>query len=490
MGGYLWKPIQDLPSDWSRFALPELESLKRIWWERKAQLEHSESLRAFHDRLRREWAIETGIIEGLYTIDRGTTRLLIEKGIEASLIPHGATSKPVDQVVAIVRDQEEVLSGLFDFVGGTRRLSTSYLRQLHQALTAHQESVRAVDGLGRLVEVPLLRGEWKRHSNNPTRPEGDVHEYCPPEQVASELDRLMAMHNDHEALGVSPEVEAAWLHHRFTQIHPFQDGNGRVARALASLVFIKAGWFPLVVTRDEREEYLAALEQADQGDLQPLVTFFGRLEKAAFLQALSLSEQVLEDQSLRSILDSVADKLAARRHAELQRFRGVFEISAQLEEAGALEMGQVEAQLRQRLGEESRTLALSVERSQETTDHFFRRQIIAAARRLGYFADTRTYRSWVRLRIRETSGDQQQMNLVVSFHALGRDFLGVMAASAFVEFRDRGEDGETAVDGPHLACREPFEFTYLEPAAGVVARFRTWVRQAILLGLDQWLRQL
>ena len=51
--------------------------------------------------------------------------------------------------------------------------------------------------------------------------------------------------------GVPVEVEAAWLHHRFTQIHPYQDGNGRVARALASLLFIKAGWFPVVVTRDD-----------------------------------------------------------------------------------------------------------------------------------------------------------------------------------------------------------------------------------------------
>ncbi len=490
MGGHLWEPVADLPVDWRQLAMPELESLKEIWWERKAQLEHSESLRAFHDRLRREWAIETGIIEGLYTIDRGTTQLLIEQGIETSLIPHGATDKPVDQVVAIVRDQEEVLSGLFDFVGGSRRLSTSYIRELHQALTTHQQSVSAVDGLGRRVEVPLLRGEWKKHPNNPTRPDGDVHEYCPPEQVSSEMDRLITMHNGHEAEGVSPEVEAAWLHHRFAQIHPFQDGNGRVARALASLVFIKAGWFPLVITRDGREEYIAALEKADQGDLRPLVVVFGKLEKAAFLQALSLSEQVLEDQSLWSILNSVADKLAVRRDAELQRFQGVFEVSAQLEELCASEMVQVESQLRQKLGEESRALVVSVERSQENTNHFFRRQIITVARRLGYFADTRTYRSWVRLRIGETSGEQQQMNLVVSFHALGRDFLGVMAASAFVEFRDRGEDGETAVDGPHLACSEAFQFTYLEPAAGVVVRFRAWLHQAILLGLDQWLRQL
>ena len=45
------------------------------------------------------------------------------------------------------------------------------------------------------------------------------------------------LHRNHH--DVAPEVEAAWLHHRFTQIHPFQDGNGRIARALATLIFVK-----------------------------------------------------------------------------------------------------------------------------------------------------------------------------------------------------------------------------------------------------------
>ena len=48
---------------------------------------------------------------------------------------------------------------------------------------------------------------------NPHRPDGSVHEYCPPEQpehVAAEMDRLINMHHAHtEAV---PEVEAAWLH--------------------------------------------------------------------------------------------------------------------------------------------------------------------------------------------------------------------------------------------------------------------------------------
>ena len=98
------------------------------------------------------------------------------------------------------------------------------------------------------------------------------------------MERLLALHAEHERKGVPVEVEAAWLHHRFTQIHPYQDGNGRVARALASLMFIKAGWFPVVVTRDDRPRYIDALEVADEGDLRSLISFFVDLQKRALFK--------------------------------------------------------------------------------------------------------------------------------------------------------------------------------------------------------------
>ncbi|MGH3609855.1 MAG: Fic family protein, partial [Pseudonocardiaceae bacterium] len=79
--------------------------------------------------------------------------------------------------------------------------------------------------------------------------------------------------------GASPAVLAAWVHHRFTQIHPFRDGNGRVARLLATLVFIRAEWLPLVVRRDDRVRYLDALQEADNGDLLPLVKLFDTVQR-------------------------------------------------------------------------------------------------------------------------------------------------------------------------------------------------------------------
>src|SRR4029077_20167961 len=123
-------------------------------------------------------------------------------------------------------------------------------------------------------ERALDKGQYKTQPNSPTRPDGSVHEYCPPEHVASEMDNLITMYHRHEERGVPPEVEAAWLHHRFTQIHPFADGNGRVARAISTLVFIKAGWFPLIVKREDWTRYVEALERADRDDLRLLVALF------------------------------------------------------------------------------------------------------------------------------------------------------------------------------------------------------------------------
>lgn len=89
---------------------------------------------------------------------------------------------------------------------------------------------------------------------------------------------------------MSPEVEAAFLHHRFTQIHPFQDGNGRVARALASLVLVQTGDFPFVVKDEERESYIIALEESDKGDLTILIEIVVEKQKDLLYNVLRKSQ--------------------------------------------------------------------------------------------------------------------------------------------------------------------------------------------------------
>ena len=111
--------------------------------------------------------------------------------------------------------------------------------------------------------------------------------FRPPEHVHSEMDNLIRMHGEHAAKNIAPEVSAAWLHHRFIQIHPFQDGNGRVARSLASLVFIRAGGFPMTIrdADNEREKYIDSLEAADKGNLQPFISICAECQKRTCAKA-------------------------------------------------------------------------------------------------------------------------------------------------------------------------------------------------------------
>jgi Fic family protein len=485
--------ITNLPTNWSELASPDLDSIVHIWTEQKDRLRERDAIRAFNDRLAREWAIETGIIENVYQIDRGVTLLLIEKGLDAALIPYGASDRPAEEIVQIVKDHQSALEGLFAFVKQNRMLSKSYVCELHQVITAHHAMVPAKDTLGNLREVALLRGQFKKMPNNPMVPGKGLHEYCPPEQVESEMDQLLAWHGEHVAAGVTAEVEAARFHHRFTQIHPFQDGNGRVARALASLVLIKGGYFPLLVTRDERSEYLESLAAADQSDLAPLVALFTRIQKKCFLPALSLSHDIIKERNgLDAVVAAAIERLSTHRHEEETRQKKVFDISRLLEAQAHSKCRQIAETLHVKLQMVDSHYTATARRSEPSTEHWYRFQVVQTARKLEYFAASRTYRAWVGIRIQE----ERITNIVLSFHCVGTEFVGLMAVSAFEEYRelrssDEKDDVETgAVDGPHVVCRQPFEFSYLDAPDAVKRRFTDWLTEAITLALDQWRRQL
>ena len=483
----LWQPIEDLPSNWQDLASSELPPLVTVWNEQADSLRQSGEFQSFNEKLRREIAIETGIIERLYTIDRGITRLLIEQGINEALIPHGATDRPIRQVVSLIKDQEAAIEGLFDFVGGQRTLSNSYIKQLHQLLTQSQDSTEALDPLTeRIFPVSLIKGDWKRQPNNPLRQDGTVHEYCPPEQVASEMDTLIALHHQHSDQKVPPEIESAWLHHRFTQIHPFQDGNGRVARCLASLVFIQSSWFPLVLTRDDRAVYIAALEAADQGNLSALVNLFAKSQKQAFLRSLGLSEQVLsEARRTQVIISSIADKLRQNQSASIQeRCKKSESFATNLFDIASSRLQDVADEIRlsvQNFVSDAQVFTIPAPVG-DPRSYYHRYQIVETAKQLGYFANLRKYHTWIQLVINvETS-----TTLLLSFHALGHEYRGLLVCTACAYHRDDAEEGERNISDIQTLADSPFQFSYADEEENLVGRFKQWLEEIILTGLEYW----
>ena len=63
-----------------------------------------------------------------------------------------------------------------------------------------------------------------------------------------------------------PVVFAAQLHKRFVFIHPFKDGNGRIARLLLNTALIQDGYLVAVIPPVLRYEYIELLEKAHRDD--------------------------------------------------------------------------------------------------------------------------------------------------------------------------------------------------------------------------------
>ncbi|MCY4159472.1 MAG: Fic family protein [Bacteroidetes bacterium] len=361
-------------------------------------------------------------------------------------------------------------------------MSTSLIKELHAVFTRHQKITEGRDQFGNIVKVNIEPGEYKKIPNNPIRPGERVHIYCPPEHVDSEMDRLIGMYKEHQSQDVSPVVEAAWFHHRFTQIHPFTDGNGRVARALATMILIQGGSFPLIVQEEKRSEYIDALEQADKGELASLVNFFVSILKREFVDAFGVIKEAEHHLNLSKRLESIGE-LFSRSQDQLEQ-----ELSTTLKYAGELHvrakerLKKVEEQLKERIPEKFTLFVHDAENENIDQNYYFRNQIIGAAKELRYYADTSMYRSWIRLCIKDTS---RECSILVSFHGIGHDFKGVLVCSVIWFEKVRSED-KSEFGGAAPICKDVFLINYRDDLQEVKQRFDNWLDTPLERGLALW----
>ena len=376
-----------------------------------------------------------------------------------------------------------------DLVGGRRELTSSYIKGLHQCLTNSQDTSEAVDTQGRHFETSLLKGEWKRSPNNPTTPDGSVHEYCPPEFVQDEMDRLLAWHGEHEDQGVCPEVEAAWLHHRFTQIHPFQDGNGRVARALGGAVLLRHDYLMLVIRNQEhREGYLSKLEAGDGGDLRSLVNPFADILVADFEEAIGFIRS-LRGETVVELTESIAARAKRRQEASQER---ADQVMAALAAVALIRLEEVGEELHRQFQKSGVNLVTDVFKDEPGKEHWWNAQIIQWARHHDYYADLRRPRRWVGLRLQLPELEKGQSRLVISLHGAGR-VRDLHHGTAFLSTSlPEPDDPESSApwDSRGISLR-PFRFnTEGARIASVEDGFRSWLEETIQNGLSTWAERL
>ena len=298
-----WAPLKGMPEGAHRWGSAELREMEQEWQEIRTALTDRERPRRFLENWLQErgraFAIENGQIENLYTLRRGVTEELMAEGLQGVMGAHTLEELPDRTIQGLLQDQADALEVMFRDVADGQPLTQHTIRSWHAMLTRHQETVTGLQitrggKAMRRVQIPFReKGVWKTIPNNPRRTDGRIHEYCPPEQVQSEMDRFIELHRAIEAQDYPVQVEAAWMHHRFVRTHPFRDGNGRVSRMLMAYAYTKRWLLPPIVATERKPLYIQALEAADSGDLRSFSDYLGDLARIELRGCISIGRSAL-----------------------------------------------------------------------------------------------------------------------------------------------------------------------------------------------------
>ena len=211
------------------------------------------------------WTYHSNAIEG-NTLTQGETEMFLMEGLTAK-------GKPLKDHLDL-RGHSNAINYLLGFIRDKEVLTEAAIRKLHEILLVEPYQVQAItsDGLPTMKTVAL--GQYKTQPNHVRTPTGETHFYATPEETPAKMQDLMTWYRDETAKRATHPVEiAARFHHRFTELHPFDDGNGRMSRLLMNLMLMQEGYPPAVIRLGERDQYLAALRRADAAEYDDFISF-------------------------------------------------------------------------------------------------------------------------------------------------------------------------------------------------------------------------
>ena len=199
-------------------------------------------------QLRNLWTHTSTALEG-NTLTLGETAFVLEEGLTIS-------GKPL-------KDHEEV-------TGHARAIDLVY-RLTQKGVDLTEQDLFA---LHRAVQTELIIdaykpvGAWKVEPNSTVIVTDDrqvIFEYASPKDVPTLMkawqDLFAKINKETATYNEDALASYAGLHAAFVRIHPFWDGNGRMARLLANIPVLKAGLPPIIIPKERRREYIQVLSE-------------------------------------------------------------------------------------------------------------------------------------------------------------------------------------------------------------------------------------
>jgi Fic family protein len=218
----------------------------------KLQPSSIENQHRLDKKFRLEWNYNSNHMEG-NTLTYGETELLLI----FDLTKGNHEMREYEEM----KGHDVALKLVYDLVEDTERdLNENFIRQLNSLLLVRPFFKEAITPDGQPTRREIKVGEYKSFPNSVRLQNGEIFHYPSPAETPALMGDLIQWYKNNTDDAV---IVAADLHYKFVCIHPFDDGNGRIARLLMNYHLLKNNLPPVIIKSEDKKSYLRALQEAD-----------------------------------------------------------------------------------------------------------------------------------------------------------------------------------------------------------------------------------
>ena len=287
----------------------ELENIIIRLDELKEELDTFRPLREDHlhrlrQKLKLDWNFHSNSIEG-NTLTLSETKSFLLFGITAK-------GKPFRDYIEM-KGHNDALNKLYQIVNDDLKITESLIKEFHKMILVEPYSDDNAE---------INPGEWKTLPNYLYSPTNERIDFSPPEEVPELMNSLINWLNNQIAppkrkkskYNLHPLLIAAGFHSQFIKIHPFGDGNGRMARILMNLILMLCGYVPAVIKLDNRKDYYTAINSSSIETPENLAIVLGQatIESLEIAIKAAKGESIEEDNDIDKELELLNKKLEAK----------------------------------------------------------------------------------------------------------------------------------------------------------------------------------
>lgn len=226
-------------------------------------------LQRLQDSFAVEWTYNSNGIEG-NTLTLQETQVVLRDGITIG----GKSMREHFEV----KNHEKAIFFVEQLVMDTEELTEKNLLHLHALI------------------LDDIDQQWAgRYRNGQVRIAGSMHVPPNARSVSTNVSTLLQWIRNNPD-GLDPVLLAAYAHHRFVNIHPFFDGNGRTGRLLMNFILMQCGYPPAIILKNDRYKYYDALERAHRGDMAKIELVVSQALERSLDLYLEAIEDVSDDQ--------------------------------------------------------------------------------------------------------------------------------------------------------------------------------------------------